>query len=106
MSDLCPLVVILGRSPLERVTCARPLGHRGACAVQPTAEEHAASLLGVIGNVTHDDGETILCPHCGKPNGDLWEQASDDATAECSSCNKSFRLVRTTTVSYAATALP
>lgn len=55
--ELCSVVVVSGRNALERVTCARPLGHGGGHNIQPTAETVAADLRSR--RVEQTEGETI-----------------------------------------------
>ncbi len=45
----CPLIVGGFPPGIQSPTCGRPFGHAGRCLVQPSAEEHAASLHDEIG---------------------------------------------------------
>lgn len=54
------------------------------------------------------DGDAIACPHCGAPNGDLWDhdfRRSEDIEIECGTCAAPVLLSRHVSITYTARAL-
>lgn len=44
--------------------------------------------------------DEVVCPYCGKEQGDSWELSSDDGDLDCYHCGRRFMYTRTVSVDY------
>ena len=62
-----------------------------------------------MGMTTSENSDSIDCPHCGKPNKDLWEHELEDdgeVLFSCAHCGQTVKLSAKVTYDYTAEALP
>jgi hypothetical protein len=48
----------------------------------------------------------IVCPHCGKENGDSWELRRDSGKTTCGWCDEEMQYERNVEVTYSTSKIP